>query len=212
VVRVLAVVGSLALCVGAAAAFGPRKALNPADQARARKVLLAQTDFPHGWKTEPSSEDDSSPTAPTCAHVTLSDLTETADVQRQFGQGSLGIPVVNSAVGMLKSRAQADAFWKRVPNERVLSCSARSGAGLPKGSHLSFRKLSLPRVGDRSVAWEFTIETKTLPSPIYADIVFANKGRTFSVLTLANLGSPFDPAVARRLAHAMASRLNRYAA
>jgi hypothetical protein len=211
-VRVLLVIAALVLCATAAAAFGPRKAIRPADQARARKIMLALSDLPSGWKAEAPPSDNSSPTAPKCAHVTLSDLTETADVQRQFGHGALGIPAVNSAVGMLKSRAQADAFWQRVPTERVLSCETRSGAGLPKGSHVSFRKLASPRIGNRSVAWQLAITTTQLPSPIYAEIVFANKGRTFSVLSLENLGSPFDRALARRLVRAAGARLNRYAA
>jgi len=212
IVRVLTAIGALIACATAAASLGPHKAIQPADQARAKKVLLALSDLPHGWKSQPTSPNNESVTPPKCANVNLSDLTETADTERQFGQGSTGIPVVDSAVGMLKTRGQADALWQRVPNERVLSCSARSGAGLPKGSHVSFKKLTLPRIGDRSAGWRFTITTNTFPSEVSADIVFANKGRTFSVLTLADLGSSIDATLERRLTRVMAARLNRYAA
>jgi hypothetical protein len=209
-VRGLTVIGSLAVCSAAAASLAPHKTIRPADQARARKVLLTLADFPSGWKTEKTSPDNSSPTSSKCAKG-LSDLTETADVEREFGRSALGL-IVDSAVGMLKTRAEADVLWKRVPTERSLACSAQSGSGLPKGTHVTFQKLVLPLIGDRSVAWRFTITSTSLPSPLHADIVFANKGRTFSVLTLADLGSSFDRKLERRLAVAMGNRLDRYAA
>jgi hypothetical protein len=211
VAQAFLICAALATCGAAAAAIAPRKAIRPTDQARAKKVLLALGDFPPGWKVQPGSKDNSSPTvAPGCAKISLSDLTETADTEREFGQEPLGIPVVDSAVGMLRTRAQADKLWQRVPTESNLSCAARNGAGLPKGSHVSFRKLALPRIGDRSVGWQFTVKTAALPS-FTADIVFANKGRTFSVLSVASLGSSVDGKLERSLARAMATRLERYA-
>ena len=171
--------------------------------------MLALGDLPRGWKVGPTPSDNGSPTASKCAKG-LADLTETADVSSDFGQGPLEIPEVDSAVGMLETRAQAHALWRRVPTQQVLSCSVRSGAGLPKGARVSFRRLAFPRIGGRSVAWQFTIKTTLLPSPIYVDVAFASKGRTFSVLSLVNLGSPFDSSLARRLALTMSARLNRY--
>jgi hypothetical protein len=141
--------------------------------------------------------------------VSLSDLTETADTQREFGQDGLTTTIVDSAVGMLKTRAQADKLWQRVPTEHNFSCAARTGAGLPKGSHVSFRKLAPPRIGDRSVGWRFAVKSSRLT--FTTDVVFANKGRTFVVLSVASLGSSVDTTLERRLRGATASRLNRYA-
>jgi hypothetical protein len=69
----------------------------------------------------------------------------------------------------------------------------------------------LPEIGERSEVWRFAIRAGALPTPVYGDIVFANKGRTFSVLSLVNLGAPFDPGLARRLTLKAGARLDRYA-
>ena len=210
-VRTLVVVGALVVCASAAASLGPRKAINPADQARARKVLLALSDLPHGWKAQPSQADNGTTTDSTCVKKGLSDLTETADVSRDFSQAT-GLPAVESAVGMLKTRTQAVALWQRVPTEKVFACEAANGAGLPKGWHVTFRRLTLPRIGERSIAWQLTLTASALPAPAYEDVVFAGTGRTFSVLALSSLGKPFDPALARRLELRAAARLKRFAA
>jgi hypothetical protein len=50
-----------------------------------------------------------------------------------------------------------------------------------------------------------------LPGPLYASLVYAMKGRTFAVLAFADLGSPFEPALARKLVLKSGARLDRYA-
>src|SRR5262249_46492281 len=60
---------------GAWAGLAPRKAIAPADQAAARKVLLAASDLPPGWKLQPASTDKTEPPTPKCGQVSFSDLT-----------------------------------------------------------------------------------------------------------------------------------------
>jgi hypothetical protein len=199
------------LAAGAWAAEGPRKAIGAADQSRARKILLQQADLPQGWKVHPSPKDAGPQSGPECAQTKLSDLTETADVSRDFEPGAVAFSDVESSVGMLRTRAQALTLWKRVPTERSFACAARSGAGLPKGSHVTFRRLAAPGIGERSVAWQFRMTIPGLPGTLYASLVYAMKRRTFAVLVFGDLGSPFDPALARKLVLKSGARLDRYA-
>ena len=195
----------------ASAGIAPRKAISAADQSQARKILLPLADLPAGWKTNPPTKDSGPTATPQCPQITLSDLTETADVSRDFGPAGVALQDVESDVGMLKTRTQALALWQRVPTEKSYACAARSGAGLPKGSHVAFAHLAAPRIGERSVAWKFRMTIPGFPAPVYADQVFAMRGRTFAVVTLGTLGSAFDPALMRRLVLKVGARLDRYA-
>jgi hypothetical protein len=156
--RLLAIWIFVALA-GAGTAFAnhlePKRDIDPADQARARAILLKKADFGPGFGVRPSGNTD---LEYDCPALDESDLTLTGDADSPRFAG--GIIFVSSASVLFESVADANASWRREKSSGGISCAtgllrrefAKEGLTL-----VSLRKVAFPRVAQHTVAYRVTL-------------------------------------------------------
>ena len=213
----LAVVLAVCLCLPAlayAAAGDPKERLTPADQAKAKAMLLVRSDLATGWiKTStPDSGDDI-----TCAGFDpdLSDLTLTGKGRSQFTNRAAGANVF-SYVSLYATPAQARSAWSRVIKPALARCLAhvieRGVAG--QGVDVAFTKqgrVAFPAVAPRTAAFRIvaviSAPQSTVKVPVAVDLVVLGRGRSEVVLAAMAAGKGIPAADVRAFARLLAGRM-----
>jgi hypothetical protein len=202
---VVPLVFSLSLVMSGAAAAergDPEKRLVPADQARARALLVRKADLGPGFVavTRESDADHFY-----CRALDESDLTVTGEARSpQFGRSGV---FVTSESEVYETRADARSSWRRGTSAAGAKCEraafqegfARQGAVLE-----SFGKLSFPRLAERSVAFRVVATVRGIRA--YLDVIVLQHGRAHAALGLGGL-TPLPKAEEVQLARAIAARM-----
>ena len=208
---VVALAVALVATGSALAARGdPQKRITPADQARAKAMLIRAADLP-GYQVGPPQGDSGDFY---CAALDASDLTLTGDaVGRRF---AVGLMIAASASEVYESRADASAAWRRATGPAGLQCArsllrrqlAQQGARL-----ISLRTIPFPRLSDRTVAYRATITGLTPQGEVtaYVDVIALMRSRAHTTITVGSaLTTPprseelhLARTVAKRMASAM---------
>jgi len=192
--RLLAVSVLLLLaCTGTALAdhLDPEKRLRPADQAKARAMLLRKSDLGPGFIAQPTNTPD---THLTCAGLDESDLTITGEAKSPTWSQNIGF--VASAVNVYANVADANASWARGTRGAGIRCLrdqladefATQGVALE-----SLRKVAFPRVAERTIAYRVTLSgtVQSTTVRIVVDLVILKHSRAQAALYF---GSAFAPA------------------
>ena len=192
--------------VGAGSALAdsddPQRRISPADQARAKAMLLRAADVP-GYTAVHST-----PPAPDfdCPALDESDLTLTGQAaSASFQQGDTS---AGSAAQVFESVADANASWRRRTSPAVERCAralVKRGLRDSGGKLVSHGQVAFPRLAERTVAARLVvvvagrrIETVT--------VVFTHR-RAQAFILLTAIGRPAPRAEVERLARAVAARM-----
>jgi len=208
----LACVPVLAFLVVSASALAahqdPQKRLTKADNVRARALLVKRTDLPTGFGPQLSAGPD--PHVGCSPSVSESDLTITGDAEGP--QLALGVVFVSSAARIYESVADASASWRRSTSAAGTKCAtqllsrefAKQGVGL-----VSLRKISFPRVSERSAAYRVELSAMTSQGtvPVYVDIVALLRSRGQATVIVGSAVVPPQRAEELRLARIVARRM-----
>jgi hypothetical protein len=205
VTRLLAAAVLLALVVSgtALAARGdPKRQLRPADQVRAKAIVLRQADLGGGFKPAPSSPGSGGDLY--CKALDQSDLTLTGEAESEFKSSPF---TVSSSANLYETVADANAAWRRGTSKAGTACLrngfraefAKQGAAL-----LAFKRVPFPRLGQRSFAMRLVARSQGVK--VYLDFIVLQHSRA---QTSAAFISPFAPVVREgqvRLTRLLASR------
>jgi hypothetical protein len=202
-----ALVVVLAVAAPAAADhLDPTERIRPADQSRARAMLLRPSDLP-GFQRQPSAGGDPHLT---CSGLDESDLTVTGDAES--ARWSASVVFVTSSSTVYVTRADAATSWRRGTSAAGMRCLreelarefARQGARVA-----SLRRLAIPSLAQRSAAYRLrltaTVQGQTVPLTL--DFVILMHGRALSALIVGTALTQPDRAAEVRLARVLAARM-----
>jgi hypothetical protein len=206
-----ALVFALVVSGAAIAARGdPQKKINPADQARAKSMLLRKADLPPGFRATPpdTSEDDFY-----CRALDESDLTLTGDAESpdfaprkpDFRQGLL---FVSSLGQVYESVSDANTSWRRGTSpagEKCLRDGFRREVQKTGDRFVSFRRVASPRVAQRAVAYRLVVRTQGVPFHLELVVLMQSRAHAAIVVGVVPIQSP--KAVLDRLAGIVAARM-----
>ncbi len=210
VVHRLLVLALLLALVGAGAALAargePQKKINPADQARAKAMLLRQPDLGPGFSAQPAGGDYDY----YCKALDESDLTLTGEAESPtFTAGLQGIGSVSQ---IYASVGNANTSWRRGTSSAGVACAAAAYRSLSRGEgvrFVSYRKIAFPSVAPCTAAYRWVTSANGVR--IYADIVFLMRARAqaavFSVSPVAPLEKGVEVKYARLVANRMATAM-----
>ncbi len=206
-VRRLLVLALLLALVGAGAALAargdPQKKINPADQARAKAMLLRQSDFGPGFGAQPAGGDYDY----YCKALDESDLTLTGEAESPtFTAG--GLQGVGSASQVYATVANANTSWRRGTSPAGVACAAAAYRSLSRGGgarFVSYRKVAFPAVAPRTVAYRWVTSANGVR--IYADLVFMMRSRAQAAVYFVSPVGPIEKAEEAELARIVAGRM-----
>lgn len=205
----LAVVLALVLAGTALADhLDPQKRIRPADQARARAMLLRQSDV-LGFQRQPSSGADPHLT---CTGLDESDLTVTGDAEAPTW--SLSVVFVTSSSTVYATRSDAATSWRRGTSGAGTRCLQQElgGAFARQGLRVvSLRRMPFPALAQRSAAYRLTLEGMAQGQTVnaYVDFVVLLNGRAQAGLVVGSALVQPDRAVEVRLARTIATRMGK---
>ena len=199
------------------AANEPRRAIRPADNALARRIVLNLSDFPSGWRADLSKEENDSTSA--CINLDFSDLTLTGRADsKDFAMGDN--TEATSVARIFQSTGQARGAFGKIASEKTAQCladyfetEAKKDKDLKrqdvKVGDVSVGRLSFPSLGDRSAAYQIalSLETKDISPTVYLDLVLVQRSRANAVLLFVDVLSPFDENLKRSLSRTVARRM-----
>ena len=195
VVALAALVALAITSVALAARGDPQKRITPADQARAKSMLLRAGDFSVAYVARPSS---SAGSDFYCSALDESDLTVTGDA-RSPNFTTTGENVVATA-NVYESRADSNASWSRGTSAAGVEClrvgirSELQGAAVRL---VSFRKIPFPPRGQRSVAYRAVASQQGIR--VYIDVVAMQVSRAQVAVIYSSALAPPVPSELRRL-------------
>lgn len=203
----LLVVALLAGLIGSSAALAargdPDKQIRPADQARAKAMLLRPADFSVAFTARPSSSGGSSDFY--CAALDESDLTLTGEARSQSFTATT--EYVTSTSYVYASRSDSNASWRRGTSAAGEQCLRVGIRGQFQGTGVrlvSFRKLSFPTRGQRSAAYRAIATQQGLR--LYLDVVALQVSRAQAAVIYVSALSPPPQSELRRLTGLVAKR------
>jgi hypothetical protein len=189
-VKLIGVIVLVALVATTAAFAGrgdPRERFNPADQARAKAMLLRPADFSVAYTARPGSSGGGDFY---CAALDESDLTLTGKA-RSPSYTTTG-EYVSSSSDVYASRSDATASWKRGTSSAGQQCLRAGLRAELQGTAVklvSLKRLPFPRRGERSAAYRAVAIAQGIR--VYLDVVAMQVSRAeASVLYVAALGPP----------------------
>jgi hypothetical protein len=209
-VRSLALVALAALITASVALAGagdPQRKINPADQARARAMLLRKTDLP-GFKAERSQS--GGDIAFTCAALDESDLTITGLADSL--DFSAGLVFASSEAQVYESVAVGSAAFARDTSAAGVRClkSTLRKEFAKEGLMLrSFRKLAFPNVSQRTAAYRIALagQSQGTTVTVFFDVVVMLRARAEVFLSVGSALTPPVKAVDLHLARVLAARM-----
>ena len=187
----------------------PQKRIRPADQARARAMLLKKADLGPAYRADLASSPN---TEVDCAGLDESDLTVTGEAESPTF--TLGLAFFASATQVYESRADADASWTRGTGPAGTRCIretlrrefAKQGLRLQ-----SLRKIAFPRVSQRTAAYRVALlaSVQGQDVPIYVDLVILMHSRAQAALYFGSGLATTARAEELRLVRLVAGRMAR---
>lgn len=204
---VLALVLLALVAAGSALASGgdPKKAITPADQARARAMLLKQADVGPGYRALRGSSSGSA-LNPNCPALDESDLTVTGEAESP--NFTSGLQTFSSASGIYKTAADANSSWRRGTSRAGFNCLTAVFRQLARAGGLrfvSFRKIPFPAIAPRTVAYRWQALAGGVR--VYADIVLLMRGRAQAAVILISGIDPLERSESLRLTRLVATRM-----
>ena len=186
----------------------PQKRIRAADQARAKAMLLRQSDVP-GFRQLPSS---GASAHLTCRALDESDLTATGDAEAP--RFALSVSSITSSSTVYATRTDAATSWRRGTSVAGTRCLreelGRAFAG--QGARVvSLRRVSFPALAQRSAAYRLTLQGTAQGQSItaYVDFVVLLHGRAVAGLVVGSALVPPDRPAEITLARAIAGRMAR---
>ena len=181
------------------------------DKKAAKDATLKLSDFPSGWKGEPSSEDRSS----RCARVEeAKKLVSARTTSDSFSKSQATL--AENAIYVFPAEDSAEKGFDLVSGQESQDCytqtvvkafAGQSGVkvGRPRTSHPE-----LESVGDERDATRVAIglSAKNVQIDVIVDLVIVRTGRGLSLNLYVNLAQPFDEALRRKLTAATVERLD----
>jgi hypothetical protein len=193
------------------------------DDALAEEAVLQLSDFPPGWtEGEAPDEDDSDEddTFDACPELQAEseeiEEFETAEAESpQFSRGETTF--VDSTVTVWEDEDAAERAFALFERDDVTDCLAlaakegieeEAGEALEVGQPVA-RESSAPDAGDEAIAFQITLPVTAEGTELvfYLDLLAVRGGRAGALLSLVNLGQPFDGALAQQLAETIAERM-----
>jgi hypothetical protein len=161
--------------------------MNPADQMAARAVMLRQSDVgdPFLWESARETPDVSSTIHCRNFAPKVSDIVVTGAAAMRFRQPGL---VTHSVSKVFRTERMAELQWRRsIHSPNYVSC-VRSFARrslTPEERFVSFRKLTVPRIGGHSEGYRTLVDVETVDGTVRLaiDTLAASRGRTQVWLT-----------------------------
>jgi hypothetical protein len=210
--RLLAVAVVVALAVSGVAlgARGdPQKKINPADQARAKQMLLRKADFP-GHKSTPPSQSNGDPY---CRALDESDLTLTGEAESpNFEPRKLdpqtGLLFATSVGQVYESLADANASWRRgtsAAGEKCIRDIFRRAIQKGGNTFVSFRRMPFPRLAQRTAAFRLIATSQGVP--IHLDFAVLMQSRAHASVLMGVVPVKPKNTELERLSRIVASRL-----
>jgi hypothetical protein len=190
---------------GALAARGdPQKRITPADQARAKSMLLRRADLSAGFtSTSPGNEP-----VPYCKALDESDPTLTCEAESaDFAQPATAT-VVSSAAQVYRSLRDANTSWRRGTSVAGVRCVEQTlRRELLKGGirDVQLTRQAFPRVAQRSVA--FRVVGVAQGIPVFFDVVLVQQSRAHVSLLFGAALQPVLKAEQVRLARLVGTRM-----
>ena len=171
-VVVLALAFALVGSGAALAARGdPQEKINPADQARARAMLLRKADLGLSFQAQPSGGANSNLE---CPALDESDLTLTGKAESSTFTGSFTF--ASSEAQIYESVADANASWRRGTSAAGTACLrdglrrefAKEGLKL-----VSLRKIAFPRIAQKSAAYRIALagQSQSVTVRVILDVI-----------------------------------------
>jgi hypothetical protein len=207
--RALLVALGLALVLAGSAVadhLDPQERIRAADQARAKAMLLRESDLA-GFQRQPASGADPHLT---CAALDESDLTVTGDAEAP--SWALSVVFVTSSSTVYASRADASTSWRRGTSAAGMRCLrvelggefARQGARV-----VSLRRVPFPAVAQRSAAYRLTLAGTSQGQTFnaFVDFVVLGQDRALAALVMGSALVPPDRQAEIRLARTIAGRM-----
>jgi len=202
---------ALALVAGAGEALAthgdPEKKLTPADNGRAKAMLLRKSDLGPDFK---ASKDNSEDPDLYCKALDESDLTLTGDAESPEFERT--VVFVSSYAQVYGSVADANASWKRGTSAAGERCArdvlrrefAKDGITL-----VSMRRVAFPRVVERTVAYRVQLTAKAQGTTVklVMDVVVLMHSRAHAGLFFGSGFVPVPRAAELQLARVVASRM-----
>lgn len=188
----LALVLVLLLSGAALAARGdPQKRITPADQKRAKAMLLRKSDFGPTFRTVALPPIGSDNFDFYCAALDESDLVVTGEARSAAFAGAF--ETYNSASQIYSTAAAARTSWRRGTSKAGLQCAVQAFRKLSQRERVAFvsyRKIAFPSVAPRTVAFRWISTANRVR--IYADIVLLMRGRAHVVAYFVSPVAPID--------------------
>lgn len=195
------------LPVGSAFAnhFDPKRNIRPADQARAKAMLLRKSDLAPGYVARSSG----GAAHLNCAPLDESDLTLTGEAESPLWVA--GLTFVSSYANVYTSASDASASWRRSTSVAGRKCVATEfqRLGGPTGVRLvSLKELKFPRVAPRTVVYRLLFELQAQGgAPLIIDLVALSRSRAQAYFLVASAGGVPPKGEELRLARFVAARM-----
>ena len=207
VLAVVALVGLVASSVAFAGGGEPKKRINPADQARARAMLLRTTDLP-GFKAERSTS--GGDIAFDCAALDESDLTITGLADSP--EFSAGLVFASSEAQVYESVADGATAWRRdtsAAGTRCLRSTLRREFAKEELTLRSFRRFAFPQVSQRAAAYRLALVGRAQGTSVqvFFDVVVLLQSRAEVFFSVGSALTPPGKSVDIRLARVLAARM-----
>jgi len=205
-VRQALLIASVAVLLGAGVAaagrYDPQRTLRPADQARARAMLLRQEDLGAGFARQPGGSVVTMPIG--CKALDESDLTLTGEAGSHMWLKSSMF--VFSATRVYASAADANASWRRQTSSAGLRCATTATKNLLGGkASVALAPYSFPRLAPRTAAYRATLASSR-GHKAYEDVIALQYSRGQAFFVVGSAGGQAARALELRLARIVAAR------
>lgn len=182
----------------------PQEKLNAADTARAKAMVLRKSDLGAAFKASPSGP---FATGPYCKALDESDLVRTGKaVSPDFGTTSPRLTGLSSQAEIYESVADMNKAWKRGTSAAGEACALQSiRKDIPEQNFVSFARIALPRLAQRSVAWRLV--WKSAGRRIFSDLVVMQHSRAYVSIAFVGVAAPMPRKDVVRVARAVAARM-----
>ena len=203
----LAVLLSLAAAGAALAVQGdPQKRITPADQARAKAMLLRMGDFGPTFRAVQLPPIGSNSFDLACPAIDQSDLVVTGEARSPAFAGAF--ESYNSATQVYATAAAARTSWNRATSRAGLRCAVRVVRTLSRRQgleYVSYRRIAFPAVAPRTAAYRWVSAANGVR--IYADLVFLMRSRVHVVVYFVSPVSPIDREQQLALSRTLSGRM-----
>ncbi len=189
----------------------PSPSVVAADKRAARDAQLRLTDFPSGWQEADKS---SSSRAPCGSIEEAKKAASTRDKSHSFSKNN-GNTNAGSAAYIYADVATATRWFARLSDSATRKCIGDAlGKDLAKADvkvgEVTTGALAIEPAGDERAAGRLKIPLTARGAKVQAsvDLIFARVGRGVSILTLTDVLTSFDSALASQLTKDVVNRLN----